>query len=162
MKARVSDEFDLVLSWEDSGRSQITWSACSDCEFEVKATIVLNGGVHYQGPTRFEFTTVCYAYSLRGFADELREFVTGQKDSARYYGSQDMEILIHPREGQAAAKGQWITACDLRFELNRCLDMIYCGGHYKVTLGRLEEPEKLIRSIEEVLRFFKMKDGLDS
>ena len=38
MKAKVTDEFDLVLSWDDP-RSEITWSACNDCEFEVRAKL---------------------------------------------------------------------------------------------------------------------------
>lgn len=159
MKARVSDDFDLVLSWEDFGFSEIIWSACSDCEFEVKVKVFLDPGLHFQGPSRFEFSTVCYAVSLRRFAGELRELVSGKRASARYRGSEDMEILIHRREGQADAKGQWITACDLHIELDRSLETTYCGGHFKATLGRLGEPEQLIRAIEEVLKFLKMKDG---
>lgn len=73
-----------------------------------------------------------------------------------------MEILVHRREGQASARGQSITTCDLRFEFHRGLGMIYCGGQLKLTLGRLEEPETLIQAIEEVLRVLRMKDLPDS
>lgn len=159
MKAQVSDEFDLVISWDDFGLSKIIWSACSDCEFEVRVEIGLHRGLNYQEAIRLEFSTTCYASALRDFAGELHDFISGRRDSARYYGSEDMEIRVHCKEGQADAKGQSITACDLRFEMHRSLDLIYCGGRIEMTLGRLDEPKRTIQAIEEVMRVMKMKDG---
>ena len=158
MRAQVSDDFDLVISWNDSGLSQITWSACSDGEFEVKAEINILGGLHFQGATRLEFSTVCYAYSLRALALELGELISGKRDSARYCGTEDMIIQVHRKTGEADAKDQSIMVCDLQFQIHRFLDLIHCGGSIEATLGRLEEPKEVIRAINEVMTVLKMKD----
>lgn len=159
MKARITDEFDLVLYWGEGGHSEITWSACSESEFEVSGRICIKGNHHFQGVNRFEFSTFCYADSLHFFADELRNFVSGSRSSARYLGTQDMEILIRKRQGQGYARNESVIACDFRYDTSRSLGLVSCEGAFQITLGSLQEPDNVLKAITEVLRVFQMKEG---
>lgn len=162
MRAEVTDSLDFVLSWNDNGRSTITWSVCSNCEFEVRASLRLDSGVNYQGGTRIEFSTTCYAWALRLFADSLEQFLRGEASEARYCGSEDMTITISTKRGQAACTDFTVVACDLEYEPFRTLNLVWCPGRIAVTLGLLEEGENVVRIIREVLKLLRMNTSLDA
>ena len=158
MKAQVTDNFDLVLRWDDS-RSEISWSGCSNCEFEVRAKLWIPGGVNYQGSTKIEFSTTCYAYALRLFAESLERLAGGQQDRASYRGSEDMEIKILERQGQAGCSDRRIMACDLKFDLLRAVDMVWCDNQIEATLGVCEDAEGVAKAIREVISTLGLDDS---
>ena len=107
--------------------------------------------MNYQGATQIEFSTRCYAYALSSFAESLERLSLGQQDTAKYLGSEDMEINILERQGQADCADHRILACDLEYDLMRAVDMVSCENRIEVTLGICEDPEGVAKAIREVV-----------
>jgi hypothetical protein len=162
MKAHISDNFDLVLRWEDDVRCEVVWSPCSECEFEVTAKLWFPPFFHYQGPTRIDFSTTCYAYALRFFADELDAFASGKKTSAEYHGSEDMSITLRERSGQADFAEKTVAVCDLKYEMMTEVDMVTCDAVIELTLGKPVDAAGTAKAIREVLASLKMDDSLEA
>ena len=161
MKAQVTDDFDLVLRWEDEARCEVVWSPCSNCEFEVTARLWFPPGLNYQGPTRLDFSTTCYAYALRFFADELEEYSSGQRPSADYRGSEDMTIALEERRGQCDFKDRTVIVSVLKYEMMRTVNMVVCDTEFELLLGRPEDPKGTAKAIREVISNLKMDDTVD-
>ena len=159
MKAHISDSFDLVLRWEDDVRCEIVWSVCSDCEFEVTARLWFAPGLNYQGATRLDFSTTCYAHALRAFADRLDEFAAGRATSAEYWGSQDMSLTVREQRGQADFADRTVVVCDLKYEMIRSVDGVACDTQFEMILGKAEDPKGGAKAIREVIDGLKMKDS---
>jgi len=162
MKAHVTENFDLVLRWDDDSKCEIIWSACSECEFKVTAKLWFPPGLNYQGSTLLEFSTTCYAYALRFFAEELDKFVCGDSATAVYRGSEDMTITIQERHGQADFLSRTIKVCDLRFEMFRTINMVACDSAFEVTLGRPEDARVVAMAIREVMSTLVLDDTLEA
>lgn len=162
MKAHISDNFDLVLKWEDDVRCEVVWSPCSECEFEVTAKLWLPPVFNYQGPTRIDFSTTCYAYALRCFADELDTFASGKKTSAEYHGSEDMSITLRWRRGNVDFAEKTVAVCDLKYELSRDVDMVICATVIELTLGKPVDAAGTAKAIREVLASLNMDDSLEA
>ena len=161
MRAEITDELDLILSWDDAGRNTIKWSVCSNCEFEVNVSLHLDSQMNYQGRTCIEFSTTCYAWALRLFADSIEKFVAGTEPKAEYVGSEDMSITIGEKKGQGDFSSATATTCDLDYEPFRFIDDVWCSGQINVTLGILTEGEATVRSIRQVLNLLKVDTSLE-
>ena len=161
MKAQITDGFDLVLTWGDDCHCEIIWSACSECEFEVRAKLMFQAGLNYQGSTQLNFSTTCYAYALRFFADELDQLVSGSRTSADYTGSCDMSIRIRDHRGQGDFIDRTIRVCELSFEMIRSIDMVACDSTFVVTLGRPEDPTGVAKAIRQVISSLGLDDTLE-
>ena len=162
MKAQVTDNFDLVLRWDDETRCEVVWSASSESEFEVTAKLWFPPGLNYQGPTRLDFSTTCYAYSLRLFADELDDFASGRRASAEYRGSEDMTITLTERSGQCDFADRTVVVCVLKYEMMRSVNMVVCESEFDLTLGRPDDPAGTAKAIREVIASLKLDDTLDA
>lgn len=162
MKAQVTDNFELVLRWEDECRCEIVWAACSESEFEVTAKLWFPPGLNYQGPTRLDFSTTCHAYALRFFADALDDLASGRKTSAEYQGSEDMAIVLAEKQGQCDFADRTITVCVLKYEMMRAINMVVCDTEFEMALGRPEDTSGTAKAIREVLARLKMDDSLDA
>lgn len=162
MKAHVNDNFDLVLRWDDEVRCEVVWSACSECEFEVTAKLWFPPGLNYQGPTRLDFSTTCYAYALRFFADELDDFASGRKASAEYRGSEDMTITLREHRGQGDYAERTVVVCDLKYEMMRAVSMVACNTKFELTLGRPDDLRGTAKAIREVIAGLMMDDTLET
>ena len=162
MKAQITDDFDLVLRWDDESRCEVVWSPCSNCEFEVTARLWFPPRLNYQGPTRLDFSTTCYAYALRFFADELEEFSSGQRPAAEYRGSEDMTIAIQERRGQCAFKNRTVIFSVLKYKMMRSVNMVACDTEFELVLGRPDDPKGTAKAIREVISKLKMDDSLEA
>lgn len=162
MKAHITDNFDLVLRWENEARCEIVWSACSKCEFEVVAKLWFPSGINYQGATRIDFSTTCYAYALRFFADQLDDFSSGRKKSAEYHGSQDMIITLRERRGQCDYADRTIVVCDLKYRMMRTIDMVVCDTEFEFPLGKPDDPKGVAKAIREVITSLQIDDSLEA
>ena len=162
MKAHVTDNFDLVLRWDDEVRCEVVWSPCSECEFEVMAKLWFPPGLNYQGPAHISFSTTCYAYSLRFFANELEAFAAGRATSAEYHGSQDMTLTLRERRSQADFAEKTVVVCDLRYEMIRIVDGIACDMVFELTLGRPVDAAGAAKAIRGVIASLKMDDSLEA
>jgi hypothetical protein len=160
MHAELTDNLDLILSWSDRGTNTLTWSVCSKCEFEVRASLHLDSGMNYQGCTRIEFSTTCYAWALRLFADSLEQFLRGNAPEAQYCGS-DLSITISSKQGQGDCTDKTAILCDLEYEPFRSLNLVCCSGRISVTLGILKEGENAVRSIRKVLNLLQVDSSLN-
>lgn len=162
MKAQVTDDFKLVLRWDDEACCEIVWSACSESEFEVSAKLWFPSGLNYQGPTRLDFATTCYACALRLFADELDDFASGGKASAEYRGSEDMAIALTERRGQCDFSDRTLVVCILKYEMMRTINMVACETEFELALGKPSDPEGTAKAIREVIASLQMDDSLEA
>jgi len=162
MKAQITDDFDLVLRWDDEARCEIVWSACSNCEFEVVAKLWFPQGLNYQGPTSIEFSTTCYAYALRFFADELDEFAAERKATVEYHGSEDMTIQLQERRGQCGFKDRTVMVSVLKYKMMRSVNMVVCDTEFELALGRPEDLKGAAKAIRDVISTLKLDDTLDA
>ncbi|BDS07385.1 hypothetical protein NT6N_24250 [Oceaniferula spumae] len=162
MKAEITDSFDLILRWDNESRSQITWSACSSCEFDIVATLWVPPGCNYQGASKIELRTTCYAFSLRCFADDLVRFVAGDITDIEYTGSDDLRLMVRKRKGQCDYKDRSIVACDLQYDFFRAVDHVACDSKLNLTLGILEDPAGCSNAIRSVIETLDIDDSYDA
>ena len=162
MKAEITDNFDLILKWNNQSRSRIIWSACSNCEFDVAAELWIPPDVNYQGASKIELHTTCYAFSLSCFADDLDKFVAGDISDFEYNGTDDMRLMITKRNGQCENVDKSIRACDLRYDFFRTFDGVVCNNVLDLTLGVLEDPSGCAKAIRSVIQELNIDDSYDA
>jgi len=161
MIAEVTENNQLVLRWLGERRNQIKWTACSENEFEVIATLWFPGELNYQGPTSIEFSTTCYADSLGWFAQSLEQLIENHNVQAKYYGTEDMYLRIFSRRGQADYRHMSAIFCDLEYNATASCNGIACDNRLFLTLGICEDIPGTIQAIRTVLHNLGMHNTED-
>lgn len=162
MNAHVTENFDLVLRWDDEARCEIVWSPCSNCEFEVTARLWFPPGLNYQGPTRLDFSTTCYAFALRLFAEELDGVVSGKRTTAVYRGSEDMTIAIQEWKGRCDFKNRTVMVSVLKYEMMRTVNLVACDTEFELIVGKPEDFKGTAKAINEVISALEMDASLEA
>ncbi len=157
MRARITDAYDLEFRWEECGIRRIVFKPISNSEFEVCVDLYLTEGLNYQTPTRISFSTTCYARSLWGFRDSLSKLTIEDTDSAKYYGSQDMEILVGIESEKPNIGSRTTRICTLIYEPFQLFDMIAFPGQIKIPLGGVEDLGGTIKTMNEFISVLKMQ-----
>jgi hypothetical protein len=157
MRATITEAYDLELRWEAGGARRIVFEPVSESEFEVRVDLHLTEGLNYQTPTRISFSTTCYARSLWDFRDSLSALERGDIDSARYCGTEDMELLVGVEAQQPEIGQRKALICTLVYEPFQILEEIALPGSLRVPLGGIENIEEVVRVMSEFTSVLKMR-----